>query len=628
MAIDRMKNVAIFGMADEFANIAHGLQRLSMLHISSIETQDNVQRDDGGEALTKADNRLAEVMCALEAVKPYYKGGRGMLSAKPTMTESQLCALDNEKNWAAVHEILALSQQLPMLRSKLLQAQNALLALRPYEKLDAHVSEIRTSKLAYMALGIVPEAAYEQIQTQAADLDAIVQPVELIKDMRTVVVIAHASQREAVEILLRNAGFNDANLHCSGTIKEEQQSLHNEIRDIDKKTSEIGEALIKLSTHTETLQMLYDHCAIVKQRAAIALESGRTQKVFYLTGWVRERQTEKLTAALTSLSDAVAVEFSDPKEGEMPPTAMRNSKLLRPFQSITDMYSSPTPFEADPTFIMAPFFLCFFGMMMSDAAYGIILTACALLMMKMTKPGGMMGQIIGVVAMGGIATFLWGVVFGGWFGAPLFPALWFNPLEEPLLMLMLCLGLGLVQITVGILMRASALFKKHKYIDIVFDCGFILCILWGAVAAMLGVSFGMTVALIGVLGIFLTAGRASKKIIGKFVGGFSEVYNLTGYLSDILSYSRLFGMGLATGIIAMVFNTIAGMLMGNPIGFVFAVVVLVVGHSFNIAINALGAYVHSCRLQYIEFYNKFYEGGGRSFVPYTFKTKYINLIQG
>jgi V/A-type H+-transporting ATPase subunit I len=196
-----------------------------------------------------------------------------------------------------------------------------------------------------------------------------------------------------------------------------------------------------------------------------------------------------------------------------------------------------------------------------------------------------------------------------------------------MLMLLLCLGLGMIHITVGILMKAKALIKERKYIDVVFDCGFILCILWGAVAAFAGLGFGMTLVLIGVIGILLTAGRDRKGLHKKLLGGFSSVYGLSGYLSDVLSYSRLFGMGIATGVISMVFNTIGRLLMGNIIGIIFGILVMIIGHTFNIAINTLGAYVHASRLQYIEFYNKFFEGGGRVFVPFAFRTKYIQLIQ-
>ncbi len=628
MAIESMKKVAVFGLSDEFPNIAHGLQRLSMLHISNIETLDNVEHDDGGEALTTAENNLLKVEAALEALKPYNQNKRGALSAKPQLTESQLCVVDSGQNWQTVEQTLALSQKLPAFKSQRLQLHNALEALMPYEKLAIDISDIHATQHTFMTIGTVPETQYQLLLSESLTVDAVVESIGTKKDLRTVFVAAHKEQTEEVLTVLRAAGFVDANLSVSGTIRLEQERLRREIKQTDEQTQHIESSLKELSQKVPELQTLYDCCSVAKQRAALALESGRTGRTFYLTGWVRERQADKLALQLHSLSDAIAVEFPQPNEGEIPPTAMQNSKLLKPFESITEMYSAPSPYEADPTFMMAPFFLCFFGMMVSDAAYGIILTVVSLLILKKTKAKGMMGQILSVVAIGGIATLIWGVILGSWFGEALLPSLWFNPLKEPIKMLLLCLGLGLIHISFGVFMKAWALIKQRKFLAVIFDCGFVLCVLWGAVAAFVGVSFGLNIVLVGVIGMLLTAGRDRKGIAKKFIGGFSAVYGLSSYLSDVLSYSRLFGMGIATGVIAMVFNTIAGMLMGGILGTILGVVVLVIGHTFNIAINALGAFVHASRLQYIEFYNKFYEGGGRVFAPYTFKTKYTQLILG
>lgn len=624
MAIDRMQKVAIFGLAEEFASISHGLQRLSMLHITHIEGQD-VQMDDGGQNLAEADAALARVHAAIDFLSAYNANKRGLLTPKPEMTEEELARMDDEENWRIVDEAAQLREQLSEQRALVAQLNNTLSALAPYEKVDAKIGDIHDTAHVRMALGTVPQTGYEAFVQQAEALGAVVEKLEETSDVCVVFAAAHEEQTEAFMQALRTAGFADANLPVRGNVKEEQARIREDIDRAQLRMAQLGAEALTLSQSMEKLQWLYDYCSIRQQRAALALESGRTEKTFVLTGWVRERQVQKLQAALQKLSDAVCMELIEPEEDELPPTAMRNGKFLKPFEAVTDMYAAPSPYEADPTWIMAPFFLCFFGMMVSDAGYGIVLTILAALFMKIAKPKGMMGQIVTIVTMGGVVTFLWGSVFGGWFGESLLPPIWFSPLEEPMMMLGLCIGLGLVHLTAGILMRAIALIKAHKALDALFDCGFILGILWGAVCALLGVNGALTVALVCVLGVFLTAGRDRKNLIGKFTGGFGAVYNLTGYLSDVLSYSRLFGMGLATGVIGMVFNTIASLLMGSWIGWPFALIILVVGHGFNIAVNTMGAYVHSCRLQYIEFYNKFFEGGGRTFVPYAYKTKYIVL---
>ena len=625
MAIDRMQKVAIFGLAEEFAAISHGLQRLSMLHITHIEGQD-VRTDDGGQTLAEADAALARVHAAIDFLSAYNANKRGLLTPKPEMTEEELSQVDDAQNWRAVDEATKLREQLAEQRALIAQWNNTLSALAPYEQLDAKVGDIRPTAHVYMVLGTVPQAGYAEFAQQAQALGALVEQIGETGDVYTVFAAVHRDQQEALTSLLRTAGFADANLPVKGRVKEEQARLREDVQRAQLRMAQLGAEALTLSQSMEKLQWLYDYCSIRQQRAALALESGRTEKTFVLTGWVRERQVKKLQAALQKLSDAVYLEQIEPEEGELPPTAMRNGRFLKPFEAVTDMYAALSPYEADPTWIMAPFFLCFFGMMVSDAGYGIVLTILAALFMKIARPRGMMGQIVAIVTLGGVVTVLWGTVFGSWFGESLLPPIWFSPLEEPMMMLGLCLGLGMVHLTTGILMRAVALIKAHQIWDALFDCGLILGILWGAVCALLGVHGALTVVLICVLGVFLTAGRDRKNLIGKFTGGFSAVYNLTGYLSDVLSYSRLFGMGLATGVIGMVFNTIASLLTTSWIGWPFALIILVAGHGFNIAVNTMGAYVHACRLQYIEFYDKFFEGGGRTFVPYAYKTKYIVLI--
>ena len=628
MAIESMKKVAIFGLSEEFSNIAHGLQRLSMLHITSIESLSQSEHGDGGKDLTSADGRLLRVGAALDALKSYRQKKPGLLSNKPRMTESSLASADNAQNWDAVEEILQLCQQLPSHRSHLLQLNGLLEALAPYENLAVNASDLRSSAHTFMAIGSVADSKYQDLFKKCADKDIVLESVGTYKNIRSLLVVSLKNRADETLSHLREAGFTEANFRFTGTVLQEKQRLCARIGEVQGDIDRIEASLRAYAQGADALEMLYDHCSILQQRAALALESARTGKAFYLTGWVKKRQADALSDKLRALSDKIIIEFLDIQEGEIPPTAMNNSRLLRPFESVTEMYSSPSPFEADPTFVMAPFFLCFFGMMVSDAAYGIILTVLSILMLKLLKPSGMMAQITAIIAMGGVSTLLWGAVFGSWFGEALLPPLWMNPIEQPIPTLLLCLGLGMVHITAGILMKAKALLLERKVIDAIFDCGFVLCVLWGAAAAFAGMHFGLTVVYCGLVGLFLTAGRSKKGILKKFTGGFAAVYGLSSYLSDVLSYARLFGMGIATGVIAMVFNIIAGMLMGTVPGFILAVAVLIIGHGFNIAINTLGAYVHSCRLQYIEFYNKFFEGGGRAFVPFMCKTKYVQLIQG
>jgi V-type ATPase 116kDa subunit family. len=227
----------------------------------------------------------------------------------------------------------------------------------------------------------------------------------------------------------------------------------------------------------------------------------------------------------------------------------------------------------------------------------------------------------------GISSAIWGALFGGWFGDMFgIPALWFNPLNDPMTMLVFSLALGVIQIFTGLGMKAYINIKNGHIIDAIFDQGFWLIFLTGLLMLAIPnfMKVATVVALIGALGLVLTQGRSKRGVIMKFLSGLVSLYGLSGYLSDVLSYSRLLALCLSGSVIAMVMNTLARMLGGGVLGFILGLIILIVGHVFNLAISGLGCYVHSSRLQYVEFYGKFYEGGGKPFSPFKLSLKYYN----
>jgi V/A-type H+-transporting ATPase subunit I len=231
--------------------------------------------------------------------------------------------------------------------------------------------------------------------------------------------------------------------------------------------------------------------------------------------------------------------------------------------------------------------------------------------------------------VGSIATVFWGGMLGGWFGIEdIHPWIGFTPMSEPLKMMGLCLGLGMFQIVVGMFTAIYIKIRRGRPLDAFLDHGLWLVLFVGIGLLFVNKILGYVFIGIGAGGVLFTAGRSKKGLFGKFAGGFGALYNITGYISDILSYARLFGMGLATGVIAMVFNKVAMMIWGGVVGTTIAIVILVVGHVFNLGINTLGAYVHACRLQYIEFFGKFYEGGGVLFKPLDATGKYMDFADG
>lgn len=305
---------------------------------------------------------------------------------------------------------------------------------------------------------------------------------------------------------------------------------------------------------------------------------------------------------------------------------LENSKTVRQFEGITNMFSVPNYHEGDPNGIMAPWYWLIFGMMMGDVGYGAMMVVLILLVKKFMKLGEEGVKLMNVMLYSSITTMLCGVVFGSYFGETWHPLL-FSPMEDPVSMLLLTLLVGVAHIFTGLGVKIYRNVRQGKVLDALFDQ-----VSWILLIAGLGLLFlpatqmvGGVLAVMGALIILFTAGRDRKGLVSKAVGGLSGLYGITSYLSDILSYSRILALSLATGVVGMVMNMLAGMIQGSVIGWILSLAIYGAGHIFNLALSLLSAYVHDCRLQYIEFYGKFYEGGGTLFRPFSIDPHYLRL---
>ena len=364
-----------------------------------------------------------------------------------------------------------------------------------------------------------------------------------------------------------------------------------------------------------------------------------------LTGWLPEKYCNALQKELEDRFIA-SVEYFDADEEENIPIQFENNAFVSPVEPVTSLYSLPSRGDIDPNSVMAIFYYLFFGMMLSDAAYGLIITfACAFVLWRL-KPEGTMKQSVTMFLYCGISTVFWGTLFGSWFGNIVnvvsqnffgkemaIKPLWFDPVSDPVKLLIFAFSLGIIHIFTGMAVKFYMLCKKGKFFSAIFDVGFWYLVLGGAVVLAINTQVNMAILMeigkymiiIGAVGLVLTQGRSEKNIIMKFLKGLLSLYDITSYLSDVLSYSRLLALGLATGVIATVVNTMGGLGGGSILGAILLILVFLAGHTVNILINILGAYVHTNRLQYVEFFSKFYQGGGRPFKPFCIDTKFYKF---
>ncbi len=632
MSIATMKRLNLLAMSSEKKPIITALQKLGAVQIIK-NTKNETEIKADLSLIEQAEAKLASVHFALSLIKQYNKEKKPMLSTRYDVTPEEVFGYESQIEFAEeiINNAKELDQEIFSLKTKRTRLVNRSNTLLPFLNFDASLSEMDNHSKVYVMLGSAPAQAQEAMNAvlgKYAD-HVYIELDESKKETPVYFIIAYKKACKGIHQELKSAGFVPFVYEdLYGTPRQLLDRINTDIAQIDERIEERTQAISTLIQHKDLLSGMQDYYANVLEGEKTQQMLASTKKTFNLQGYFIDGEQERIEKAIKGVTEVYSLEYEDPAPDEDFPVALMNNRLMKPFEAVTDMYSYPQPRSIDPTLVIAPFYVLFFGMMMSDAGYGVILALLSLLIIRKTRWQGMSKKVLGVVFMGSISTVIWGLLYGGVMGFSITP-LWFNPLQDPLTMLILCIGLGIAHLSFGLCVGAYMCFKRGQILDGIFDKLSWVMVLIGLPMLALGGtvgSIGTVLALTGVALIFLFAGRKRPGIVRKIMGGFSSLYGITGYLSDVLSYSRLFGMGLATGVIGMVFNQIAGMVAGSWIGYIFAAAIFCAGHAFNIGINALGAYVHSCRLMYIELFSKFYEDGGKPFKPLSVKSKTYNVV--
>ena len=516
-----------------------------------------------------------------------------------------------------------------------------------YQDLDIKFSEIKDSKYTCLKVGSLPATGAEKLTGKDSFPGILITRSTSTRTLLTAAIF-HKSNEQAALNALAQADFMPCPFAEDIFANKEIERIEAELKDCERAAADITQKAVSMFSLAEKFKILYDYYLIEQKKIEVMTNATGSGSTFLLEGWVPVPDQEKVKKGILSVTSNIYMEFRSPLESESPPVYVKSNKVIAPFQSITNMYGHPDPkADSDPNLFVAIFYFLFFGIMMGDAGYGIIIALACFAFYLIKKPKKSSGHMILVFGFCGISTFIWGIIFGGWFGIDaevlqanafgrfLLKLSWFNPLDEPLMMFGLALALGAIQIAVGFAINAYNRWKHSKADAILNNASWVVILLGigiiaiGAVASLpILNTIGMASAGVGV-GMLVLGGTIGKKgIIKKVTGSLGNVYGGINVFSDILSYSRLFGLGLTTGVIAMVINYLGDIIIQiipNFLGYIGAIVILIFGHTFNLGINLLGTYVHNSRLQYIEFFSKFYQGTGKPFTPLGSQTKYIFL---
>lgn len=642
MAILKMKKLRICGVSEEQTQLIRQLQLLGSVEIGApcalTDTQ-GVQvfcAGDGksADALLRTSARLTS---ALETLKHYETKKGGLFAARPEKTIGELFS---DEAYAAALDTAQAVLDAQDARSRLAAEKSRLTAVResfvPWQQLPLPLETLGTQHTRIL-LGTVPaQTDLEALRAKVFEAADEVQLEQISADQQSLylLVFVHKCAAEAVGAALREAGFALTTFDgVQGTAAENIRRTDEAIAACEQQDAEKLAELTALAEQKSALQLAFDRCTQEISKAQAADRLVHSEKTFCLGGWVPCEDVGKLEALLSGF--CCAWELTDPAPEEYPdvPVKLKNNKLTWPLNMVTEMYSLPAYDGVDPNPLMAPFFILFYGIMMADMGYGLLMILASIIITKKSRPKGTSGQMFGLMFSCGISTFLMGALTGGFFGDFLpqlvgiidpdttfkaLPSL-FTPLDDTITILIGAMALGFVQIVTGMAISFVEKIKKGQIMDAIWEE-----LTWWIVFA------GIACMALGVTNIVLYVGLAmvvvgsgwSAKGFGKVTAIFGSVYNhVTGYFGDILSYSRLMTLMLAGSVIASVFNTL-GAIPGNV---VFFLIVSVAGNGLNFALNLLSCYVHDLRLQCLEYFGKFYQDGGKPFEPLAINTKYVDI---
>lgn len=656
MAIVKLNKLSIIGLDENKAEILDSLMKMGVVEISDQEeklTDEDwkvlVKRDGDEAAVYAADVKIAEISSALDTLEKYYKGKKPLIRTRKPVSEKEFRSF--EENKIRAEELTAETNSIAKKISSLKSEENRLMTfitgLKPWAAYDVPL-EMRGTKHTDVFAGSIPEAVKtETVSAEVAAVcdRAVLSEVSADDKSRYISVICSKEDTETVLEALRKSGFSSIVFEdMTGTAAENIIEFEKQLGAARREIKDQEANLTSLANEKEKLEIYYDSLVIARDKAAVLGSLVKTERTFYFDGWCPAESQGEIEKILAE--KGCYFEFKEPEKNEETPVLMRQNKLVEPFQVITDLYSTPSSREIDPTPWLAPFYFIFFGLMLSDAGYGLILSVACFILLKKFRLEGMMYKLVKMFMYCGISTMIWGLLFGGIFGdiIPVFSRvilgkeivvnpIWFNPVEDPMTLLIFSLILGAIHLFVGMGIQAYMLIKRGQIMDAICDIFLWYLLLIGLVLFGVGgmiapaaKTVGMVMSIVGAVGILVTGGR-HKKGIGKVTGGLGSLYGITGYLSDVLSYSRLLALGLATGVVAQVINTLGSLAGGGIKGTIVMIVVFAIGTVFNLAINVLGSFVHSSRLQYVEFFGKFFEGGGTLFEPFRRKTKYVDITK-
>jgi V/A-type H+-transporting ATPase subunit I len=647
MAIVKMNRFSLFVFESDKENLLHELQKFNYVHFQDLKENTNymemgLENGKVPENIVRVDEEITKVKYGIEKLSKYdtrVTGLKAMKEGKEALEFTELEEKAESFNYQPIYERLKeVGSSIEALKSEKEKLNSAMNELKPWMDLDAAVSELSSVKQCITLTGTIPRNARESMEKELLEMQyTYYEVIGEEKGYLYIFIISVKEEADSAIEILRNHGFAEVKLSIKDTPRNEIAIIQNRKKVLEEEEKNCEQQLTELSKYLPNLELLYDFCMNNKLRIASSENFLMAGNVNIIEGYVPADMVSDFTDIVKkNLNNVYYMEIEEAdKEDEEVPILLKNSAFSKPYESLTTMYALPKYNEIDPTPLFAPFYIFFFGMMIADMGYGLLLALGTGIALKTFNLSKEQRKNMLFYFYGSIATIIWGAIYGSFFGGIIpMPAL-IDVAVEYNLLLIVSIAFGILHIFFALGIHAYLNIRDGKPLDALFDVGFWYMALIGAILLLLTTTgtlsggiknVAIVIMVIGMAGIVLTGGRSSEGIGGKIGGGLYSLYGISSYVGDFVSYSRLMALGLSGAFIASAINMMVEMLCGMGIfGIIGGIVVFVVGHSFNVFLSVLSGYVHSIRLTYVEFFGKFYEGGGKAFKLLQSKPKYTNL---
>lgn len=667
MAVLQMRKINICAMKKNRKKILEFLQKKGCLEIQETDNEDSVfMKMNTATQISIFERNAALAENGLAVLDRYCPENKSMFAGlegkEQIASEEFQNSIDHQQDiMNLVNKILQAQKSMEEKESAIVRCREEIQSLSPWSSLDVPMNYPGTKKTGFFIGSISGTYTQEALTAKIEQLEEMpdsvyAQVITADKFQTYVTVVFLRTQQDQVERALRNFSFNRAPLITSHTPEISVKKRENAIASIQKEIEALRQKLEEYSKRRMEIKEVADYYTVRAEKYRVVGSILQSKHTFFITGFIPEREIEDLRNNLENRF-TVMIDVEEPEENENVPVLLSNNKTAGAVEGVVTSFGYPTKHEIDPTAITAFFYYFFFGIMLSDAAYGLLMfLGCLWALKKYPNMSEGMQKSLRMFKNCGLSTLVWGILFGGYFGDAItvightffgvdivVPAVWFAPIDKPMEMLIYCMIFGIVHLFVGLGIKGYMMLRQKDMASFVCDVLFWYVFLIGLILMLIPTSiFGSLLGTIivfpqwanllakimtigGMAGILLTGGRRAKNLFKRLLLGAYSLYDTTSWLSDLLSYSRLLALGLATGVIAQVINTMAAMGGKSVVGVIMFIIVFIIGHVFNMAINLLGAYVHTNRLQYVEFFGKFFEGGSREFQPFKENTKYVNV---